>query len=346
MLGVQTQLLLYAAGIDAIFWCFALLHATTLSNIKPGSDGRQSPHVELFSTPPNLTSLRIFGCQVYCVDRRLTRRRPDSATKKGIWLGLHGTAKICVYMDIVTKKFGYAHHYIVDELDLNKLPADRSPAVCLLSGHPITDNMKAIMETSLMACEPDVSPSLTDTLVNFHIPGTPNTQTFGFMLNIHYGYGRLRLESLIPGSFVHDHLRDKQLEGLFLLTVNGIEIRSIMDLTLILDDVFDRPDALAHTIVTGFTFLFGKMDSSEDHKDLLSSEEHYHAVSRSVFSLCLEALSDDDLDHAFSDDLACLFMDMDVVDPDFVAEIWSILQSASDPKCPRSFSAALREPVH
>jgi hypothetical protein len=127
-LGVQAQLLLYAAGLDPIFWCFALLHASTLSNIKPRADGRSSPHIELFNTPPNLTSLRIFGSPIYRVDRRVTRRRPDSATKKGIWLGLHGTAEICVYMDTTTKKFGYAHNYIVDKLDLNKLPGDQNPA--------------------------------------------------------------------------------------------------------------------------------------------------------------------------------------------------------------------------
>jgi hypothetical protein len=75
---------LYAAGLEPIFWCFALLHAMTLSNIKPRSEGRMSPHIELFNTPPNLTSLRIFGSPIYCVDRRVTHRCPDSATKKGI----------------------------------------------------------------------------------------------------------------------------------------------------------------------------------------------------------------------------------------------------------------------
>jgi hypothetical protein len=37
MLGTQTQLLLCAAGLDPIFWCFALCQAATLSNIKPQS---------------------------------------------------------------------------------------------------------------------------------------------------------------------------------------------------------------------------------------------------------------------------------------------------------------------
>jgi hypothetical protein len=76
-----------------------------------------------------VSSLRIFGFPVYCIDHQVTCRRPDSATKKGIWLGLHGTAAICVYMDMITKKFGYAHHYVVDEFDMNKLPGDHNPAL-------------------------------------------------------------------------------------------------------------------------------------------------------------------------------------------------------------------------
>jgi hypothetical protein len=51
MLGIQVQLLLYTAGLEPIFWCFALLHATiTLTNIKPCADSRMSPHGELLNT--------------------------------------------------------------------------------------------------------------------------------------------------------------------------------------------------------------------------------------------------------------------------------------------------------
>jgi hypothetical protein len=55
-------------------------------------------------------------------------------------------------------------------------------------------------------------------------------------------------------------------------------------------------------------------------------------------------VEDDDLD--ILNDLTCLFLDIEDADPKFIAKIWSILQTASDPKCPRSFSAALEEPVH
>jgi hypothetical protein len=167
------------------------------------------------------------------------------------------------------------------------------------------------------------------------------------MLAVHNGYGRLRVESLIPGSFVFDVLKEQQVEGLFLLAINGIEIRTLTDVTAILDDVYNRPKPATHLLVTGFTFLFGKLDSSVSNIDQLSSEQHYHAISRSVFSLCLDAITDDDDDPSMiHNDLACLFLDMDDVDPTFIAEIWSILQTTTNPTCPRSFKTALKEPVH
>jgi hypothetical protein len=175
------------------------------------------------------------------------------------------------------------------------------------------------------------------------------TRAFGFMLNLHQGYElRLRVESLIPGSFVYNYLCDKHVEGLFLLTINEIELQGITDIISILDDLLNRPELTTHMIMIGFTFHFGKLDDSDTDVNELSSEEHYHAISRSMFSLCLEAIVKDNVTMAISNDLACLFLDMDDVnvDPNFIAKIWSILQTASDPKCPCSFSAMLKEPIH
>jgi hypothetical protein len=80
---------------------------------------------------------------------------------------------------------------------------------------------------------------------------------------------------------------------------------------------------------------------------LKSSEEHKHAVSCSIFSLCLEAVADENDDTSISNDLACLFLSMDDVDPDFIMKIWSILHTATSiPKCPRSLMVVIKEPVH
>jgi hypothetical protein len=49
--------------------------------------------------------------------------------------------------------------------------------------------------------EPDILPWLTDSLVNYHVPHTPPGKTFGFAFHPHPGFGRLRVISLIAGSF-------------------------------------------------------------------------------------------------------------------------------------------------
>jgi hypothetical protein len=84
-------------------------------------------------------------------------------------------------------------------LDLNRLPGDRNPAARLLAGHSLLSAITAQIKMSLMEIEPDTPPWLTDTLVKYHLDGMPDAHTFGFMLNLYQGYGRLRVESLIPG---------------------------------------------------------------------------------------------------------------------------------------------------
>jgi hypothetical protein len=113
----QNELLLGMANLEVIFWCFALLHDVILLNVHPNTDSGISPFEALFKKRPYLTSLRISGSTMYKVDCCLTHRRPDSATRSCIWLGFHGTHAVCNYMGQVTNSLGYAHHYVVAELD-------------------------------------------------------------------------------------------------------------------------------------------------------------------------------------------------------------------------------------
>jgi hypothetical protein len=78
-------------------------------------------------------------------------------------------------MDILTKNFGYAHHYVVNELNLNQLPGGQNPAAQLLARHPLPINITDQLKTSLMEVEPDISPWLMEILVNYHMDGMPGT---------------------------------------------------------------------------------------------------------------------------------------------------------------------------
>ena len=83
---------------------------------------------------PNYANLAIWGSPVYVVNRRLRRRRPESATITGHFLGYAGFHHIIVYKNDTTGAIRYAHHTAIDELDLKTLPVDRGPAAQFLSG--------------------------------------------------------------------------------------------------------------------------------------------------------------------------------------------------------------------
>jgi hypothetical protein len=108
------------------------------------------------------------------------------------------------------------------------------------------------------------------------------------VLNPHPGFGRLRIVSFIPGSYAHDHLKNKNLTGTFLLAINGIAIRSVTEITMILDDLETRKDEYQHARFTGFTFLFGRLTTADIIPDILDLQAADHASLRSVFSLCLD----------------------------------------------------------
>jgi hypothetical protein len=126
----------------------------------------------------------------------------------------------------------------VDEVDLNKVPCDHNPAARFLAGQPLPTDTLPHLQEQFMQIQPAISPELTEPLVNYQLDGIPNNRCFGFRLNVHNGFGHLHVESLIPGSFVFDLLKEKDVECLFLLATNGIEMCTLMYVKAILDDVY------------------------------------------------------------------------------------------------------------
>jgi hypothetical protein len=106
------------------------------------------------------------------------------------------------------------------------------------------------------------------------------------MLHLHPGFGPFRVVSFIPGSYAHEHLKNKNLSGTFLLAINGIAILSIMEIALILHDLETHKDEYQHARFTGFTFLFGRLTTADIVPDILDLQAAGHVSLRSVFSLC------------------------------------------------------------
>jgi hypothetical protein len=148
--------------------------------------------------------------------------------------------KLFANMDQITKSLGYTHHYVVDELDTATLPGDRGLAAKVLSGFTTDGPLTDLLRDDLLALEPDVSLWLSDTLVNHFVPALPPGHHCGFCTEDDASFFRVKIISLIVGSFAAAYLLDKQIIGMFLLAINGIPIHSATDISDVIDDLLDR----------------------------------------------------------------------------------------------------------
>jgi hypothetical protein len=237
-------------------------------------------------------------------------------------------------MDQINKCLGYAHHYVVDELDSATLPGDRGLAAKVLSGLTTDDPLTDLLKDDLLSLEPDVSPWLSDTLDHF-VPALPPGHHFGFSTLDDVHFTRVKIVALIPGSFAANHLGDKKIVDVFLLAINGIPIHTATDITDVIDDILGRAPENAHCTLSGFNFLFGKL-TTEDQHDKLSLQAPDHATSSRVV-MALSMLDPEPIDDA-------TLRSCDVF-ADYLQYMASI-HPTDEELCPSSFKRAMQDPVH
>jgi hypothetical protein len=234
---MQAQICLFASGLEVSFWCFALSHAAMLCNYRPRVDTKISSHEALFKDKLNYSNLAIWGSPVYVVNRRLTRRRPESATVTGRFLGYAGSHHIITYKNDLTGAIQYAHHTAIDELDLQNLPGDRGPAAKFLSGIVPDARHELELRQAIADLTPTLSPWLSDCLVNYHVPYDVTCNVLGVVTEPNMDQDRLCLVALTPGLPAARYLGDKNVIGHYILTMNGVRIRGVTDIQHILHDL-------------------------------------------------------------------------------------------------------------
>jgi hypothetical protein len=79
--------------------------------------------------------------------------------------------------------------------------------IVALLPNPLSD----LLKEEIMSLEPDVSPWLSDTFVNHFFPALPPGHHFGFSTEDDTHFTRVKVLALIPGSFAHTHLSDKNV---------------------------------------------------------------------------------------------------------------------------------------
>jgi len=115
-IGDAIRTMLAGANLEPRFWPFAFRHYLHLYNVIPHSQRSQSPYTCCTGKQPDLTLLRTFGCRVYVLPPRATRRNKlQSDTRTGIFLGYSQTHKNILYFDTHSNVIKTALHVVFDE---------------------------------------------------------------------------------------------------------------------------------------------------------------------------------------------------------------------------------------
>jgi hypothetical protein len=125
-IGDALRTILYSSGLDLKYWNFAFYHYLRLYNLVPHGDRAASPFEMIRGKQPDLSKLRIFGCNVYIrpPGRRASKLEPHA--NQGRFLGYTSTLKQIYYLENTTNKIKVAAHARFDE-GMSSTPLDALP---------------------------------------------------------------------------------------------------------------------------------------------------------------------------------------------------------------------------
>jgi hypothetical protein len=183
-------------------------------------------------------------------------------------------------------------------LDLKSLPGDRGPAAQFLSGIIPDARHELELRQAIADLTPTLEPWLKEHLVSYHVPYDVTCNVLGLVTSEDQRYERLKLVSLTPGSPAERHLAHKNVIGYYIISINGVRIRSVRDIRLILSSYHNLDDTKrGPAYLTGVTILFGIAQQEAPDPDQMEFSEQDHATAQVVWSILasteLESLDND-----------------------------------------------------
>jgi hypothetical protein len=127
-IGDAIRSILYSSGIDQKYWNFAFYHYIRLYNLVPHGDRSSSPYELIHGRKPNISRLRVFGCDVFVCPPGRRPSKLDIHAIRGRFLGYTSTLKQIYYLEYATSKIKVAANVRFDEgmstVSLDQLPPD------------------------------------------------------------------------------------------------------------------------------------------------------------------------------------------------------------------------------
>ena len=110
------HLILSQASIPSLYWSYAIKTVVSLINLLPTSVMNfHSPLFKLYSTRPDLSQLKVFGCACYPNFRRYTTHKLEPRTVECIFLGYPTSFKGYLCLDIKSKRLYISRHVVFNE---------------------------------------------------------------------------------------------------------------------------------------------------------------------------------------------------------------------------------------
>jgi hypothetical protein len=129
-IGDAIRSILYSSRIEQKYWNFAFYHYLRLYNLVPHGDRLASPFELIRGRKPDISRLRVFGCEVFI---RPPGRRPsklDIHAIRGRFLGYTSTLKQIYYLEHSSSKIKIAANVRFDE-GMSNVPLDKLPPYVL-----------------------------------------------------------------------------------------------------------------------------------------------------------------------------------------------------------------------
>ena len=188
---IETAIMLLSqASLPSSFWTFAVQTALTLINFHPTLVlNWKSPWFRLYSTLPNLTQLKVFGCACYPHLRPYTAHKLEPRTRECIFICYPTHSKGYLCLDPQSKHVYTSRHVVFNEAKFPGLPSTQSVSSFPHTSIPTwlsnqlyfhSTNQPSLLGSYPSSTLPSLSPTSQPTLVSSSQPmplSTSNTSS-------------------------------------------------------------------------------------------------------------------------------------------------------------------------
>jgi Reverse transcriptase (RNA-dependent DNA polymerase). len=239
-IGNALRSMLHASGLDLKYWNFAFYHFIRLFNFFPHGKRTKSPFELIRGHQPDLSLLRVFGCNVYIRPPGRRHSKLDKHVIRGKFLGYTSTMKQIYYLEENTNKIKVAAHARFDEGLANVPLQDLPPYARQLHkalGHsvPPPDDTDVVTPQDLdLLSSPELFPiTFSHSFVVKSSDIVNEFDTLGFVLKEDPLLRRCYISDICPRSTAAQYPRwHSHLIGTFILVIDN-------------DVVYDRSDTEA-----------------------------------------------------------------------------------------------------